>query len=170
MIPVDWQFLGSLSFDFGSNREAFIPFTFTDRFVGIKATINQLNAKQTWIRAGYLTQVIPSTNIGQNTTTVSKLVRFEPQIIEFLDIDSYQLKFRPVPWIVSINLEFYAPALAIAFPESELAELVEAEINKASGIDGAISAAIRRNLLDTNTKIDTLKDAVESTDLLIIGD
>jgi hypothetical protein len=168
MIPVDWQFLGSLSFDFGSNREAFIPFTFTERFVGVRATINQLNAKQTWIKAGYLTQVIPSTNIGQNTTTVSRLIRFEPQIVEFPDANSYQLKFRPVPWIVSINLEFFAGLVGL--PNSDLAQLVEDEINQATEEQGAISAAIKRYLLQTNAKIDTLTDAVEATDLLIIGD
>jgi hypothetical protein len=39
MIPVDWQFLGSLSFDFGSNREAFIPFTNLRTNVGAPAIV-----------------------------------------------------------------------------------------------------------------------------------
>lgn len=103
-----WNYLGTQNLSFTNDREFTLPYTFSQPLVGIRASINQINAKQTWIRAGYLTQVF-DTSFSPSTTSQSKLVRFEPQIIEFGLSGLYRIKFRTVPWVINVSLDIFSP-------------------------------------------------------------
>lgn len=109
VISESWRYLGNVSIGFDSDIETFLPFEFTQPLVGIKASSTQSNFKESWIKAGYLTQYFNS-DLGVVTTTSSQLVRFEAQIIEFWNVPSYKIKFRPVPWIGLVDLSIYVPS------------------------------------------------------------
>lgn len=103
-----WNYIGTQNLSFTTQEEFLLPYIFSQPLIGIRASINQINAKQTWIRAGYLTQVF-ETSFSPSTSSQSRLVKFEPQIIEFNISGVYRLKFRPVPWVLNISLDIFEP-------------------------------------------------------------
>lgn len=111
MIPVAWRYLGrqSLTFEYGDPEPRYLPFSLTSNLVGVKARTNQEDARHTWVRGGYLSQYL-RTDISANTSTGYRLVRLESQVLEFPEVGTaFKLRFRPVPWILQIDLDFYVP-------------------------------------------------------------
>ncbi|MGL5794979.1 MAG: hypothetical protein ACRC06_11330, partial [Waterburya sp.] len=101
------------------NQESFlIPMIFKSEYLIILASCQ--DCRVTWHKAGYLSQYVDTLPLRKVQVSDSKLILLNSPVLQSFALHrlGYQLKFDPVDWIKTIDLQVYEPNMSLYQSES----------------------------------------------------
>lgn len=101
------------------NQESFlIPMIFKSEHLIILASCQ--NCRGTWHKAGYLSQYVDTLPLRKVQVLDSRLILLNSPILQSFALHrlGYQLKFNPVDWIKTIDLQIFEPNMTLYQSES----------------------------------------------------
>lgn len=94
-----------------------IPGTFKSKYLVISVICQ--NCRDTWHKAGYLTQIVEILPLKSVQVFDKKLILLNAPKLHIFDLfqSGYRLKFEPAKWIKEVILEIYVPKMPFYQPD-----------------------------------------------------